>query len=146
MDLAKFDTRENAEEGINIPLVIYGNEVLGDDEEPVVFKTKGIADPTVHGLVLKAMKAPDVMTAKEVVESDMRLCYAAIVGWSSNFLVEGEKLGFSKKNLERIMANPVVRKAVIAPIFDEARFMKGSCRQPKPTSDSLLGSEPLPKK
>ncbi len=125
MDLSKFDTREKASAGIEAPLVIGGETVYGDDDKPVTFRTKGVADPEIHALVLKSIKSGD-RTPKEVIESDIKLARVAIVGWSDNFTVVGEKLEYSKANIEKVCANPVVRKAVLRPIFDEAAFMNGS--------------------
>jgi hypothetical protein len=125
MDLSKFDTRQKASEGIEAPLIIGEETVYGDDDKPVTFRTKGIADPEVHAALLKIVDGKG-RTAKESAEFDMKLARIAIIGWSDNFEVEGEKLEYSKANIEKVCANPVVRKAVLSPIFDEKSFMKGS--------------------
>jgi hypothetical protein len=125
MDLSKFDTREKASAGIEAPLVIGGETVFGDDDKPVTFNTKGLDDPDVYALVMKAHNATS-RTQKEVVESDLKLARAAITGWSGNFTVGGEKLEYSKANIEKVCSIPLLRKAVLSPIGDEARFMNGS--------------------
>jgi hypothetical protein len=125
MDLSKFDTREKASAGIEAPLVIGGETVYGDDDKPVTFNTKGLDDPEVYDLVIKN-RATTSRTQKEVADGDMKLARVAITGWSDNFVLAGEKLAYSKANVEKICAIPVLRKAVLSPIGDESRFMNGS--------------------
>lgn len=126
MDLDRFDTREKAEAGVDIPLVVKGKEILGNDGLPVTFKTKGLADPEVHKVLLNAKAAGILRTPEEVFASDMKLARAGIIGWSSNFDVKGEFLEFSAANLAKVMGNPIVRNAALNPIYDEDLFMNGS--------------------
>lgn len=123
MDLSSFDPREAAESGVEIELKINGEVIYGLDDEPVTFTIKGVADPDVQEVLLKARKAPDSSTPAEVLNSDLRLAKVAIIGWSDNFEVEGEKLPFSKANIAKVMANPVVRRNVLAEVWREANFM-----------------------
>ncbi len=44
MDLSRFDTREKAHEGVDVPLVINGETQIGRDGGPVTFKMRGVAD------------------------------------------------------------------------------------------------------
>lgn len=124
MDLSQFDVREKAEAGVDLPLVINGDTVYGDDDQPVTFRVKGILDPEIHNFLLRHDQQS--RTAKEVYASDMKFARMAVVGWSDNFKVEGEKYPFSKENIEKVLGNPVVRAAVLAEVRKERNFMNGS--------------------
>jgi len=119
MDLSRFDTREAAEAGVDVPLVIDGETILGDDGEPITFRLKGAADTQVHAVILKTKPGK---TPEEVIENDMRLARVAIIGWSANFTVGGEKLAYSRDNLDKVMGNPKVRRAVLSEVWNEANF------------------------
>lgn len=125
MDLSRFDTRQKAQEGVDIPLEIDGEVIHGDDDLPIVFRTKGIADPEVHALIMKSTRNVS-RTPKEAIEDDMRLARVAVTGWSENFSVDGEKVTYSRAAIDTVFANPVVRKAVLGRVFEEHRFMNGS--------------------
>lgn len=125
MDLSRFDTREKAHEGVDIPLVINGETVLGDDDAPITFRVKGIHDPEVHRLILQKRKA-DTRTPEEVLASDLKLARAACIGWSDNWTLEGEKVPFSKQNIDKVFAVPAIRIVVLAEVFDSSRFMNGA--------------------
>lgn len=125
MDLSQFDTRDKAQEGVWIDLVIDGETVYGDDNEPVKFKIKGAADDEVRALVMKATRAP-ASTPAEALESDMKLARAAILDWSDNFSVSGEKVPYSRQNIVTVMGNPKVRNSIVTRIFDDKVFMNGS--------------------
>lgn len=120
MDLSRFDTRDAAESGVDIPLVINGETVYGDDDQPVMFRLKGIADRDVHALMLKAKPGK---TPQEVLDADLRLAQVAVVGWSDNFTVRGEKIPYSRENVRRVMENPLVRRSVLAEVWNESNFM-----------------------
>lgn len=128
MDLSRFDTRERAHEGVSVPLVIDGETVYGDDDKPVTFQLRGIADPDVHKVILQMRKA-DSRTPEEVVASDLKLARVACVGWSDNWGIDQDdkgnlvKLPFSKANVEKVFAIPAIRKAVLSECFREANFM-----------------------
>lgn len=121
MDLSRFDTREAAEAGVDVPLVIDGETVMGDDDKPITFRIKGMADEGVHAAVLKGMNSPG-KTPKEVVANDLRVLRAAVVGWSDNFTVEGKKVPFSRDAIDTVMSIPEVRAAVAAEVFNKANF------------------------
>jgi hypothetical protein len=123
MDLSNFDPREAAETGIQVELKIDGEVIYGDDDAPITFTIKGVADPDVQEAMLKARGAPEYRTAEEVYNADMRLARVAVVDWSDNFDVRGQKLPFSKANLGEVFKNPVVRRAILAEVFREANFM-----------------------
>ena len=126
MDLSQFDTRQKAEEGVDVPLEIDGEVQYSDlDGEPITFKIKGISDEAIQKAILDARKAKQ-NTPKEVKAADMKLARLAVLGWSENFLFEGEKLPFNKKNLERVFSVPIVRAAVLAKVFETENFMNGS--------------------
>ncbi|KAF0675070.1 hypothetical protein [Profundibacterium mesophilum] len=125
MDLSRFDTREKSEAGVTVPLVINDEMVVGDDGEPVTFTIKGAADEKVQAHLMATGRDKHA-TPKEAREVDMKLARLAVVGWSDNFAVEGDKLKFSAENIERVFANPVVRRAVLARIFSERLFTKGA--------------------
>lgn len=121
MDLSRFDTREAAEAGVDVPLVIDGETILGDDERPITFRVKGVADEVVHAAVLKGLHNPG-KTPKDVLENDMRVLRAAVIGWSDNFTVKGEKVPFHRDNIATIMAIPEIRAAVAREVFERANF------------------------
>ena len=121
MDLSRFDTREAAEAGVDVPLVIDGETILGDDKKPITFRVKGMADEAVHAAVLKGLNNPG-KTPKDVLENDMRVLRAAVIGWSGNFTVKGEKVPFSRDAIPVVMAIPEIRAAVAAEVFNRANF------------------------
>lgn len=121
MDLARFDTREAAEAGTDVPLVIEGETIYGDDNMPVTFRLRGLDSEAVHSVVLKTMNSPG-KTPKEVIENDLRLLRAAVIGWSGNFTVEGEKIPFSRDAIDRVMSIPEIRVAVTPHVFRRQRF------------------------
>lgn len=123
MDLSNFDPREAAELGVEIALKIDGEVIYGDDDEPITFTVKGVADPGIQEYLLKTRDREPARTPEEVFEGDMKLARLAVVGWSDNFEVEGEKFPFSKANIAKVMANPVVRRAILGEVLTEANFM-----------------------
>lgn len=125
MDLAQFDTRQKAEAGVDIELEINGERVIADDGKPVTFKIKGAHDEDVRAHIIKSRKT-EAATPKEIDNSDMKLARLAVIGWSNNFTTNGETLPFSKQNIDLVFANPVVRAAVVAEIFETSHFMNGS--------------------
>ena len=122
MDLSRYDTREKAHEGVDVPLVIDGETILGEDDEPVTFRIKGLADPEVHKIIL-AMRRGESRTPEEVFASDMKLARVAVVGWSDNWSLAGEKVPYSKANIEKVFSVPLIRRAVLAEVADDAHFM-----------------------
>lgn len=126
MDLSRYDTREKASAGVDVPLEIEGETVIGDDDQPVTFRLKGIHDPEVQACLLRGSRSGESRTPEEMLQGDMKLARAAVIGWSDNFTVHGEKVPYSKANIEKVFANPVVRRAVLAKVADEHRFMNGS--------------------
>lgn len=131
MDLARFDTRELAHEGVEVPLVIDGETIYGDDEQPVMFRIRGLADPEVHRILLASLRAGSSRTPEEQFASDMKLVRAAVIGWSDNWGIGNDadgkpaKVEFSKQNLEKVFGIPAIRRAVLAEIAKERHFMKG---------------------
>ena len=122
MDISRFDTREKAHEGVSVPLVIDGETEMGHDGEPVTFRIKGLADPAVHRIIL-SMRRDESRTPAEVLASDMKLAHAAVIGWSSNWTLGGEALEFSRANVEKVFAIPLIRRAILAEVADDAHFM-----------------------
>ncbi len=96
MDLNQFDTRQKAEAGVRVPLEINGEIIYGDDDEPIQFQTKGMADEAVHSLILK-QRTSTRRTPKEVRDDDMKLARAAVIGWTGNFEINGEKLEYTPR-------------------------------------------------
>jgi len=125
VDLNQFSTREKSHEGIDVALVINGETVYGDDEQPVTFRLKGVSDPEVQRVVLQTSKAPS-RTPEEVLAADLKLARAAVVGWSDNWTLDGEKVPFSRSAIEKVFAEPVLRRAVLSATYDSSRFMKGA--------------------
>jgi hypothetical protein len=125
MDLSRFDTREKAHEGVDVPLVVGGETALGSDGQPVTFRLRGAHDPAVQQLLLAGRRA-ESRTPAEVLAADMKLARVAVLGWSDNLELDGERLAFSPEALGRLFAIPAIRKAVLAEVFDDARFMNGA--------------------
>lgn len=124
MDLSRFDTREKAHEGVDVPLVINGETVYGDDDKPVTFRLRGLADPEVNKAHLQNRKS-DAKTFDEVLASDLRLARAAVAGWSDNWTLDGEKVPFSRAAIDKVFAEPVLRSAILLEVYRTANFMKG---------------------
>lgn len=124
MDLSRFDTREKAHEGIDVPLVVNGETVFGDDDQPVTFRLRGVADPEVQKIALQQRRT-ESRTAEEVLASDLKLARAAVVGWSDNWTLGGEKVPFSRAAIETVFAVPAIRLAVLVEVYNSAHFMKG---------------------
>jgi hypothetical protein len=122
MDLSRFDTRAASEAGVDVPLVIDGETILGEDGQPITFHVKGMADEAVHAAVLKGLSNPG-KTPKDVLDNDMRVLRAAVTGWSDNFTVSGEKVPFSRDAIQTVMAIPEIRAAVAHEVFERANFM-----------------------
>ena len=123
MDLSRFDPREAAEAGVEIELKIEGEVIFGDDDLPITFTITGQNDPAVGDLILKAQTAPKHRTVEESRKADMKLARAAVIGWSDNFETNGEKLPFSKENIEKVLDNPIVRRNVLLEVFRVSNFM-----------------------
>lgn len=121
MELSNFDTREKSHEGVEIPLVIDGETVLGDDDKPITFTIRGLADPEVHKLILQGRRAPN-RTPEEVLAADLKLARAAVIGWSNNWTLQGEKVPFSRQAIDKVFSVPAIRRAVLAEVADETHF------------------------
>lgn len=130
MDLSRFDTREKAHEGVDVPLVVDGETVLGDDDRPVTFRIKGVADPEVMKALMASARAGAVRTPEELLAGEMKLVRVAVVGWSDNFSVGADdtgqpvKVAFSRENVEKVFGIPAIRRAVIGEVANEAHFMR----------------------
>lgn len=125
MDLSRFDTREKASAGVDVELVIDDEVIYGDDGKPVTFRIKGIADQEVYAAINSGTKSRD-RTLEEVKQSDLKIARAAVVGWSDNFTVNGEKLPYSRENIAKVFETAAIRRAVLLKVMDEQRFMNGS--------------------
>ena len=123
MDLTNFDTRPASEAGVDINLVIDGEVIYGDDKKPVTFKVRGPADRRVQAYLLKLHRKPASSNPDDGAASDIAFAKVAVLGWSNNFEVGGEKLKYSEEAIGIIMENPVVRRAVISEVMKEANFM-----------------------
>lgn len=138
MDLSRYDTRELAHSGVDVPLVIDGETVYGDDNEPITFKIKGLADPEVHKLILQG-RGSYKRTPEEVIASDLKLARAAVIGWSGNWTLEGAKVPFSRANIEKVFSVPAIRRAVLAEVAEDTHFTKGHSDEPSSTSGKQPG-------
>ncbi len=124
-DLGSLDTREKAHEGAEVPLVVNGETFMGDDDKPVVFTIRGMADPEVHRLILQGQKTGS-RTPAQVLEADLKLARAAVIGWSDNVKIDGQLVPFSRDAIATVFSIPVVRSAILAEVFVTANFMKGA--------------------
>jgi len=122
MDLNDFDPRPAATSGVDIPLVILGKPVMGDDGKPVTFRIKGSHDPAVAAYLLRADTSAS-KTTDEVMAKDMKLAQVALVGWSDNFTVNGKKPKFGPDGIAAVMDNPMVRQAVLREVWNTANFI-----------------------
>lgn len=125
MDLDQFDIRAKAEDGVQVDLVINDETVIGDDGEPVWFLIKGAADPEVARLISAARKKT-TKTVEDGIEQDMKILRAAVIGWSDNFVLRGERVPYSRKAVEQVFALHMVRVAIFEEIINTQNFMTGS--------------------
>lgn len=126
MDLSRFDTRDKSHEGVNVPLVINGEALYSEEDgEPLTFRLRGVADPEVQKIILQQRSATAGRTPEEVLAADLKLARAAVVGWSDNWTLDGQKVPFSKKAIEQVFSIPAIRQAVLAEVFRNGHFMKG---------------------
>lgn len=131
MDLSRFDTRQLAAEGVELPLKVQGEIIPGDDGKPVVFRIRGSDDLAVKAAVMAAQRPESVRTAEDVDASDIRIATAALIGWSDNFSLGNDdkgqpvKLAFSRETVGKILVVPALRDAVLAEVFNRDNFMKG---------------------
>lgn len=126
MDLSRFDTREKAHEGVDVPLVIDGETVLGLDDKPITFRIKGAADPELQRVIMASVRSP-AKTPEEMEAQDMKVIRAAVVGWSGNWTMEGEEpIPFSREAVAKVFSIPAIRRAIMPEIGRDAHFMKGA--------------------
>ena len=85
-----------------------------------------MADPDVHKVLLAGIRAGSSRTPEEVLASDIKLAKVACVGWSDNWSLDGEKLAYSKANVERVFSIPPIRKALLGAIAQDRLFMNGA--------------------
>jgi hypothetical protein len=123
MDLSRFDTRELAHAGVSVPLEIDGETVYGDDGLPVTFTIRGLAAPEVHRLILQGRRTVS-RTPEEVLAADLKLARAAVIGWSDNWTLEGEKVPFSKAAIDKVFSVPAIRRSVLSEVAADAHFTK----------------------
>lgn len=124
MDLSAFDTRQKASEGVEFPLVINGETVMGDNKKPITFTIKGAADPAIHDMILNRRDKIG-NTSADVVSSDLELAKEAVVGWSDNFVLNGNKPKFPK-DVDAVFAIPAIRNAILPKVYENKAFMNGS--------------------
>lgn len=125
IDLRNFDTRQKAESGVDFPLEIEGETVLGDDGKPIAFRIKGLHSPEIAEM-FRAARDGKGKSAAEGIAEDIAVCKKATTGWSSNFTLDGEKVKFSAKAAEEIYAIPLFRSFAIDRIMRTRDFMNGS--------------------
>lgn len=126
MDLSQFDTREKAEQGVWFDLKLNGSFVKGDDGKRVRFKFKGINDPGVQQFFISARKKEDAETPDEVLADDLALMHLAVVDWTDNFTISGQKMPFSSDAIDIVFAIPVIRAWAVKQIASLRDFMNGS--------------------
>lgn len=126
VDLSQFDTREKAEQGVWFDLRLNGSLVKGDDGQKVRFKIKGINDPDVQQFFISARKKQEADTPDEVLADDLALMHLAIVDWTDNFAISGQKMPFSKDAIDKVFAIPLVRAWAVSQITSLRDFMNGS--------------------
>jgi len=126
MDLHNLDTREKADAGVSFPLVVDGETIYGDDDQPITFSVRGVNAPEIRQYFIAAEKKKKPTTVDEVDASDMKLMRLAVNGWSDNFTVRGEKIEFSRANIDKVMENPTIRQFVVSKIIEQRAFMNGA--------------------
>lgn len=123
MDLSNLDTREKADAGVTFPLVIDGETIYGDDEKPITFSVRGINAPDIRQYFISNDKKKPPTTVGEVDEKDMKLMRMAVNGWSDNFTIHGEKVAYSRANVDKVMDNPTIRSFVVSKMVEMRAFM-----------------------
>lgn len=123
MDLSDLDTRQKADAGVDFPLTLDDEIILGDDGKPITFRIRGINTPDVQQHYISAKSKPPAKTPEEVHESDMRLLRSAVCGWSDNVKVAGELVPFSREAIEIVFSIPYVRGFAVGKIVSMRDFM-----------------------
>lgn len=136
MDIDRFDTREKAHQGVDIPFEHGGEVIYGDDDKPVTFRMRGVDDPEVRRLIMVGRRAGAKRTPEEADEEDFKLARAACLGWSDNWTHKGEKIPFDRKNIPRVFGIPAFRKFYLSKLLDDEAFMNGPSDGPSSTSDN----------
>lgn len=124
-DLSRFDTREKADAGVEVPLVVQGKKVLGTDKKPVTFTIRGEHNDEV-ALVSQEIARNPGKTPAEVRANDFKLAQVAVIGWSDNFLINGEAVPFSESAIPTALGAPIVRRAVLLEVYRQRNFMNGA--------------------
>lgn len=123
MDLSNLDTREKADAGVSFPLVIEGETIYGDDDQPITFSVRGINAPDIRQYFISNEKKKPPTTVGEVDEKDMKLMRMAVNGWSNNFSINGEKIEYSRANIEKVMEIPTIRGFIVSKMTEMRAFM-----------------------
>ncbi|EYD76153.1 hypothetical protein Rumeso_02269 [Rubellimicrobium mesophilum DSM 19309] len=129
MDISIFDTRQKAAAGVDIPLVIDGETIMGDDNQPVMFRIKGAADPTVMQALVNGVKQSAGGSPQQIEAGEMKLIRAAVIGWSDNWGIGNDakgkpvKVTFSKETVEKVFGIPAIRHAIMQEIAKDSHFM-----------------------
>jgi hypothetical protein len=127
-NIFSYDTREKAQEGVEITLSIGDETVMGYDDKPVLWRIKGMADPEVAKAVLAVGRAGMSRTLEEMTDLEMKLVRAALTGWSDNLAAGDDEDGkpilvpYSRENREKVCGIPDLRKALIGEIGKSSHF------------------------
>ncbi|EYD71596.1 hypothetical protein Rumeso_04997 [Rubellimicrobium mesophilum DSM 19309] len=109
--------------------MIEGATQYGDDDKPITFKVKGLADPDVHRLYLQQARSPS-KTPEEVLAADLRFAQVAVLGWSANWKLDGKAVPFSRGAVDKVFTIPAIRAAILSQVTKERHFMNGASAQP----------------
>lgn len=112
-DLSKFDTATLADKGAAINLLSpLGDVVIGSDEKPIQFFILGQDSKKFKADIAEARRQAQSKTSNKKIKTQEDEEYDAIVriagytvGWSNNFVLDGEKFPFSQENAIKLYSD-----------------------------------------
>ena len=128
MDIVDFDSRNTSAEGIEWTLKdLHGDEVLGTDNEPIKFRTRGLDSARERGRLAKSKQVhekddPEAY-GKELMAADAKYLADFLVGWSENFTYKGEPMPFNRANAIAVMSIPFIAQQQQEVLKERGNFM-----------------------
>lgn len=138
MDLARFESKKHADEGVDFPLVntVTGEKAIGRDGKPITFRVGHIDGSRVRAAVNARRKARDAektaADSKAEPADDDRIRDACddvatmTMGWSDNFDLDGQPCTFSQSACSAIYFRfPEIFEQMARNAGDRVNFMLG---------------------
>lgn len=138
MDLAQFESKKHADEGVDFPLfnIVTGEKALGRDGKPITFRLGHIDGSRIRSAVNARRKARDeerkAADPKPDVTEEGRIRDACddvatmTVGWSDNFDLDGQPCKFSQATCAAVYFRfPEIFEQMARNAGDRVNFMLG---------------------